>query len=216
LKPDSPRNFIDVGRIANGAIFEGTKGTILADFTSRVLFPSNEDGDLTYYRRRTSDQLMPAAGGTLSRNPPPRPSGRRSAAGLPKGFTAAPNATPGPNGFPAIQFLEGGVPAAIGMPNTTVGYHLDLDGVPGPDPFQKDWIDACKGLTNNAKHGTSSKTHCDFDYAGTMMEQMLLGLVAHRAGKRLEYDPATGRITNSTEANDWLKRTYRPNWKLDG
>ena len=29
-----------------------------------------------------------------------------------------------------------------------------------------------------------------------MIEQMLLGLVAHRAGKRLEYDPATGRVTN--------------------
>ena len=37
-------------------------------------------------------------------------------------------------------------------------------------------------------HGTSSKTHCDFDYSGTMIEQMLLGLVAHRAGKKLEYD----------------------------
>ena len=63
---------------------------------------------------------------------------------------------------------------------------------------------------------TSSKTNCDFDYAGTMMEQMLLGLVAHRAGKRLEYDPASGRVTDSAEANDYLKRTYRPNWKLDG
>ncbi len=55
-------------------------------------------------------------------------------------------------------------------------------------------------------HGTSSKTHCDFDYSGSMIEQMLLGLVAHRAGKRLEYDPATGRVTNMAEANDWLKR----------
>ena len=65
-----------------------------------------------------------------------------------------------------------------------------------PDVFQTEWIEACKGKSNNVVHGTSSKTHCDFDYAGTMMEQMLLGLVAHRAGKRLEYDPATGRVTN--------------------
>ena len=49
-----------------------------------------------------------------------------------------------------------------------------------------------------------------------MMEQMLLGLVAHRAGKKLEYDPAAGRVTNMNEANDYLKRQYRPNWKLDG
>jgi hypothetical protein len=49
-----------------------------------------------------------------------------------------------------------------------------------------------------------------------MIEQMLLGLVAHRAGKRLDYDPATGRITNMSEANDWLKRTYRSGWTLNG
>jgi hypothetical protein len=82
--------------------------------------------------------------------------------------------------------------------------------------FQLDWLDACKGKSNSVVHGTSSKTHCDFDYSGTMIEQMLLGLVAHRAGKRLEYDPATGRITNMSEANDWLKRTYRSGWTLNG
>ncbi len=49
-----------------------------------------------------------------------------------------------------------------------------------------------------------------------MMEQMLLGLVAHRAGKKLEYDAATGRVTNMAEANDYLKREYRSGWKLDG
>jgi hypothetical protein len=86
----------------------------------------------------------------------------------------------------------------------------------GGDVFQQEWIDACKGKYNGVTHGTSSKTHCDFDYSGTMIEQMLLGLVAHRVGKRLEYDGATGRVTNSSEANEYLKRTYRPNWTLNG
>jgi hypothetical protein len=49
-----------------------------------------------------------------------------------------------------------------------------------------------------------------------MIEQMLLGLIAHRAGKRLTYDPATGKVTNFAEANDWLKRTYRAGWTLNG
>jgi hypothetical protein len=79
-----------------------------------------------------------------------------------------------------------------------------------------DWIDACKGKNNAVTHGTSSKTHCDFDYAGSMMGQMLLGLVAHRTGKRLEYDAATGRVTNDATANDWLKRSYRSGWRLNG
>lgn len=85
-----------------------------------------------------------------------------------------------------------------------------------PDPFRIEWLNACKGKYNGETHGTSSKTHCDFDYSGSMIEQTLLGLVAHRMGKRLEYDGAAGRVTNSSEADDYLKRTYRPNWTLNG
>jgi hypothetical protein len=131
-----------------------------------------------------------------------------------------PSAEPGSNGFPAIQFLDGKIPAALGLPNTSVQAILAAErsgeGPAGGDLFQREWIDACKGKSNNVRHGTSTKTHCDFDYAGSMMEQMLLGLVAHRAGKKLEYDPATGRVTNAPEANDSLKREYRPNWTLNG
>lgn len=221
LRPDSPRNFIDLAKIGNGAIFEGTKGSILADFSSRMIFPANEDGDLTYYKRRSKDQLLPlitvqettqAATGRGNRRPNT----------LPAGMTAMPSATPGASGFPAIQFLDGKVPAGIGMPNTAVEAILAQEQAgakPGRsrgDAFQWEWIDACKGKHNGVTHGTSSKTNCDFDYAGTMMEQMLLGLVAHRAGKRLEYDPVKGRVTNAEEANEWLSRKYRPNWTLNG
>ncbi len=233
LKPSSPRNYIDVARIGNGAIFEGTKGSILADFTSRLILPNNDDGDLTYYKRRSSDALLPLIGGTGQiTQAPPRPSaaarggqGGRPAAPaarpLPAGLTALPSAEVGPNGFPAIQFTEPGVPAALGLPNTSVEAILQAErsgasSIPARDVFQMEWIDACKGKSNNVVHGTSSKTHCDFDYAGSMMEQMLLGLVAHHAGKKLEYDAATGRVTNAPEANAYLKREYRANWKLDG
>ena len=109
--------------------------------------------------------------------------------------------------FAPVQLLAGGVPPALGTPNSVTG---PVTGVPGGQAiFQQEWLDACKGKNNR-------KTHCDFDYSGTMMEQMLLGLVAHRAGKRIEYDPATGRVTNAPEANEWLKRSYRPGWNLNG
>ena len=76
------------------------------------------------------------------------------------------------------------------------------------DPlFQKEWINACKD---------GKSTSCDFDYAGTMMEQMILGLAAHRAGGKLEYDPSAGRVTNLPEANAFLSRKYRSGWTLDG
>ena len=197
--------------------------SIFADFTTRVIIPNNDDGDLTYYKRRDPSALIPLIQGTgqqtqaMARPQGGRPGGRPNAGALPPGFTAQPNATPTATGFPDVQMLDGKVPAALGLPNTTVTAMLEGgNNRRGADVFQMDWIDACKGKSNNVVHGTSSKTHCDFDYAGTMMEQMLLGLVAHRAGKKLEYDPATGRVTNMNEANDYLKRTYRPNWKLNG
>jgi predicted dehydrogenase len=64
LKPNAPKNYIDVSRVANGAIFEGTKGAILADFTTRVIIPNNDDGDLTYYKRRSAGDRLPLIGGT--------------------------------------------------------------------------------------------------------------------------------------------------------
>jgi predicted dehydrogenase len=224
LKPNSPRSYIDVARIANGAIFEGSKGSIVADFTSRIILPNNDDGDLTYYKRRTKEGLLPLIGGTgqVTQAPPRgnRGPAAQSARALPAGMTAMPSAEPGANGFPAVQFLDGKIPAALGLPNTSVQSILDAEqsgrASGGGDVFQREWLDACKGKSNSVVHGTSSKTHCDFDYSGSMMEQMLLGLVAHRAGKRLEYDPSSGRVTNSAEANDYLKRAYRPNWTLNG
>jgi predicted dehydrogenase len=74
--------------------------------------------------------------------------------------------------------------------------------------FQEDWIQSCKD--------PSRKTACDFKYSGDMMEMMLLGLVAHRVGKKLEYDPKAGRITNIPDANRYLTKDYRGDWKMEG
>ncbi|MCK5564956.1 MAG: Gfo/Idh/MocA family oxidoreductase [Planctomycetes bacterium] len=73
--------------------------------------------------------------------------------------------------------------------------------------FQKEWIDACKG---------DLKTSCNFDYNGKMAEMMALGLVAYKAGKKLNYDGAKGQITNNAKANELLKRKYRKGWTLNG
>jgi predicted dehydrogenase len=230
LKPTPPKSYIDLTRVGNGAIFEGTKGSIFADFTSRLIIPNNDDGDMTYYKRRSKEDTLPLIGGTGQvTQAAPRPAGVAPGGGrggqggrgaLPAGFSANPVADPGPSGFPVVQMLEGGIPAALGMPNTSVQNILAAEqaGRPagGGDVFQSEWLDACKGKSNSVTHGTSTKTHCDFDYSGTMMEQMLLGLVAHRIGKKITYDPATGRVTNASEANDYLKRTYRSGWTLNG
>ncbi|MEA3224675.1 MAG: hypothetical protein U9Q07_01900 [Planctomycetota bacterium] len=54
------------------------------------------------------------------------------------------------------------------------------------------------------------------DTAGTVIEQMLLGLVAYRVGKKIEYDGKAGRVTNCPEANALLSKKYRPGWTLHG
>ncbi len=79
--------------------------------------------------------------------------------------------------------------------------------IPAMGHFQKQWTNACKG---------DLKTSCDFDYSGTLIEQMLLAHVSYRVGKKIEYDGAAGHVTNCDEANALLSRKYRPGWTLNG
>ncbi len=78
--------------------------------------------------------------------------------------------------------------------------------IPPMGGFQQQWVKAAKG---------DLKTSCDFDYSGTAIELMLLGLVAYRVEKKIQYDGETGR-TNDATANDLLGRQYRKGWVLDG
>jgi hypothetical protein len=73
--------------------------------------------------------------------------------------------------------------------------------------FVGQWINACKG---------DLKTSCDFDYSGRMIETLMLGLAAHKAGKVLDYDPVSGRPTNYSDANENLSKVYRKGWVLNG
>jgi predicted dehydrogenase len=79
--------------------------------------------------------------------------------------------------------------------------------IPPIGDFQEEWINACKG--------DPTKTSCNFDYNGMMTENMALGLVAYRAGKKLKYDGKTGK-TDDAAANAFLGRKYRDGWKLNG
>ena len=159
-------------RVGNGAIFEGTKGSIFADFTSRIIIPNNDDGDLTYYKRRgkrrhaAADQrhgpgdagrraaAAPAAaggGGVASGAPGQAPGGaaRRDAARCPAPKSDA-------NGFPVVQLMDGST--ARPRPSESRVEHREAGRpTPADDVFQLDWIDACKGKSNNVVHGISSQ-----------------------------------------------------------
>ena len=134
--PETPVPYIDLHKIDHGAMFEGSKGVLVANFDSRVLFPQGSQADLTYYKPRTKASLLPPIG-----------------------------------------------------------------------DFQRQWINACKG---------DLKTCCDFDYGGKLIEMMLLGLVAYRVGRKINYDRTAGHCSDCSEANELLRRTYRPGWNLNG
>ncbi len=135
--PQSPKPYVDLKRIDHGAMFKGTKGHLICDFGLRVILPFGDQGDMSYYKPRPADKLLPPLGN-----------------------------------------------------------------------FQTQWVNACKGKIQ--------KTACDFEYSGNMIEQMLLGLVAFRVGKKLEYDGATGKVTNCPEANELLGRKPREGWTING
>ena len=60
--PESPNRAIDLHKIDHGAMFEGSKGFLVADFQSRLLFPQGNDADMTYYKPRVKEELLPPVG----------------------------------------------------------------------------------------------------------------------------------------------------------
>ena len=61
--PKSPSSWIDLNKIGHGAMFIGDKGTIVADFGKRLLIPFGDKGNLTYYKPRSEDELLPGRAG---------------------------------------------------------------------------------------------------------------------------------------------------------
>jgi len=70
----------------------------------------------------------------------------------------------------------------------------------------REWVDACRG---GAPAGSDFVNH-----AGLLTETILLGNVAIRSGKVIEWDGPNCRITNDEEANRYLHREYRDGWSL--
>lgn len=54
----------------------------------------------------------------------------------------------------------------------------------------------------------------NFAYAGPMTETILLGNIALRVGRRLEWDGPNLRFTNLTDANQFVTKEYRSGWKV--
>ena len=60
--PESPTKYIDLKKIDHGAMFEGSKGYLVADFTTRALYPQGNEANMTYYKPRSKEALLPPLG----------------------------------------------------------------------------------------------------------------------------------------------------------
>src|SRR5678815_4586464 len=70
----------------------------------------------------------------------------------------------------------------------------------------KEWLDAI------AKTGPMPGSN--FEYSVPLSEMVLLGVVAMRTGKRLEWDAKSGRVTNDPKLNELIRIKARSGWKV--
>lgn len=69
----------------------------------------------------------------------------------------------------------------------------------------RDWLDACKG---------GPPASSNFEYGARLTELVLLGPVALRTGKKLDWDADRMQATNAPAAAQYLKGQYRQGWEI--
>jgi hypothetical protein len=84
-------------------------------------------------------------------------------------------------------------------------YRPPAPSIPPSLGHHREWVAACK---------SGSPTTCNFDYSGAVTETVLLGNVAFRIGRKLEWDGVNMKCSNCPEAEKYLRREYREGWTL--
>jgi predicted dehydrogenase len=72
---------------------------------------------------------------------------------------------------------------------------------------KQEWVSAIRA-------GKPELAFSNFEFAGLLTETVLLGNVAIRAGKRIEWDGLGMQCRNAPEVRNDLHREYRPGWTL--
>ena len=105
----------------------------------------------------------------------------------------------------------------VGEKGTLMGHRIIPDSkmraygpprkvLPRSPGHYQEWITACKG---------GPPAGANFvDHAGVLTETCMLGNVALRAGKKLDWDGPNLKVTNDQAANKYLHREYREGWTL--
>jgi len=60
--PESPSEWVDLDKIGHGCMFRGDKGHIIASFDGRMLIPTGNTADLSYFRPHPKEEMIPDLG----------------------------------------------------------------------------------------------------------------------------------------------------------
>ncbi len=92
------------------------------------------------------------------------------------------------------------------IPETKMeAYEQPAKTIPRSPGIHEGWIEACK---------TGKQPCSNFEVSGTLTEIVLMGNLAIRSGKRIEWDGPNMKVTNFPEANKYVHREYREGWTL--
>lgn len=85
------------------------------------------------------------------------------------------------------------------------GFVAPAPTLPRTASHHQEWLEACRGR---------GKTLSNFGYASVLTEALLLGNVALRTGKSLEWDAKEMRARNCPEAAPFVRPAFRKGWAL--
>ena len=84
-------------------------------------------------------------------------------------------------------------------------YPFPAPSLPRVKSHHHEWVSACRG---------EGHTLSNFGYASVLTESLLLGNLALRLGKDIEWDAASMRATNAPEADRFIHPEFRTGWSL--
>jgi predicted dehydrogenase len=87
------------------------------------------------------------------------------------------------------------------------GFQPPAQSIPRSIGHHAEWVEACRA-------NDTTKTTCNFAYSGPLSEAVLLGTVAYRTGKAIDWDAANLKVTNAPDADQYIKRVYRKGWEI--
>jgi hypothetical protein len=84
-------------------------------------------------------------------------------------------------------------------------YQRPAKTIPRAKGHHRDWLDAAKG---------GSPASSNFEYGARLTELVLLGKLALRINKKLQWDSANMMVKNAPEAEKFIKESYRKGWEV--